>query len=203
MNIPLLSILIPTVIGREKEFNHLKGRLNSIFSKGNIKKGSVEVHVAMDDKEMTIGEKREKLYQLANGLYSVQWDDDDDIADDGIKLILHAITKRPDCITYQEYVNIDGIEYKSNHKLDYPGWEGDGSKLLEDGFHFHRTPFFKSVIRTDIAKSVPIPHVRFGEDNMWADAINPLLETEVHIPEQIYKYIHKSSNPTERYGLDK
>lgn len=203
MSQPLLSILIPTVVGREKEFNHLKNRLNEIFQKSNIKKGSVEVHVAIDNKEMTIGEKREKLYGIAKGLYSVQWDDDDDIHDEAIVLILRAIKQKPDCITYEEKVVIDGKELRSNHSMYYPDWEGDGNGLFADGFHFHRTPFFKSVIRTDIAKRVPIPHIRYGEDHQWAQALNHLLDSEVHINEQLYHYIHNSSNPEERYGLNR
>jgi hypothetical protein len=203
MSQPLLSILIPTVIGREKEFMHLKGRIESIFQNNNIKAGTVECRAMIDDKRMTIGEKREKMYKEAKGLYSWQVDDDDDISDDSIILILRAIKQKPDCITFQEKVVIDGGEYKSNHSMYYPDWAGDGNKILDDGFHFQRTPFFKSVIRTDIARKVPIPHIRFGEDHQWAQALNPLLQTEVHIEEQIYLYTHNSSDPTERYGLDK
>jgi hypothetical protein len=119
----------------------------------------------MDNREMTIGEKRERLYGMAHGLYSWQIDSDDLIADNAIELILEAIKQETDCITFEECVNIDGREYRSNHSLEYGDWEGDGQKELWDGFHFHRTPFMKSVIKTEIAKSVSIPHIRFGEDH--------------------------------------
>jgi hypothetical protein len=217
MNTPLLTILIPTVNGREELCQRLLDKIkgyavwveaeilerNCKWNCGYMYDGSVGYMICKDDKTMTIGEKRERMYKEATNLYCWQIDDDDDIADNAIELILEAIKQEPDCITFQEYVNIDGREYKSNHSLSYPGWMGDGNQVLSDGFHFWRTPFFKSVIKTEIAKSVPISHIRWGEDNDWADKLKPHLKTEVHIDQQLYLYQHISSNFNERYGYDK
>ena len=85
--------------------------------------------------------------------------------------------------------------------MDYGDWEGDGQKELADGFHYHRTPFMKSVIKTEIARSVPIPWIRFGEDHQWSQALKQHLKTEVHIPEDIYLYQHTSTDFNERYGI--
>ena len=76
MSQPLLSILIPTTPERQVEFDRLLDRLE-ILSAG------YSVKIISDDtgKQMTIGEKRERLYKAANGLYSWQIDDDDDIAE--------------------------------------------------------------------------------------------------------------------------
>ena len=199
----LLSILIPTVVGREKQYKHL---LNRIMKSGNgfdILSGRVEYIKFCDNKEITIGEKRERLYQMANGLYSWQIDDDDDIADNAIELILNAIKSNPDadCITFEEHIDIDGKIEKSNHSLIYGDWEGEGGKELWDGFHYHRTPFMKSVIKTDIARNVPIPHIRFGEDHQWAQVLKPYLKTEIHLDVEIYKYIYRSTPHNERYGI--
>lgn len=210
MNKPLLSILIPTVIGREEQFNRLlwgtiKGQAD--FTIGIIggeyvsDPGPIEVFWYTDNKEMTIGEKRERLYGMANGLYSWMPDDDDDIAPNAIERILEHMLGDPDCITFQEHCMIDGVHYKSNHEGKYGDWAGDGNIMFDDGFHFHRTPFMKSVIKTQIACSVPIPHIRFGEDHQWAQALKPHLKTEVHIPEDLYYYQHISSPHNERYGI--
>ena len=218
MSQPLLSILIPTVVGREEQMDAISMRvigqlteeatgLEALFGDvvkgGRIVFGNVELIHLKDNKELTIGEKRELLYKEAWGLYSWQLDDDDDISDNALKLILGGIDLNPDVITFEEHIDIDGKIEMSNHSLSYGDWEGEGGKELWDGFHYHRTPFFKSVIKTEIAKSVPIPHIRFGEDHQWAQVLKPHLQTEFHINEQLYKYIHRSSNPTERYGLDK
>lgn len=203
MSQPLLSILIPTTIDRSYEYWRLIDRLKSIYPNIGID-GIVEEVTDHAGKEITIGEKREGLYKYARGVYSWQIDDDDDIADNAIELILDVIRgPRPDCITFREHCMINGVHYKSNHSLQYEDWEGDGQREFADGFHFHRTPFMKSVIRTDIARSVPVPYVRWSEDHQWSQALKPHLKTEVHIPADIYYYQHVSSDPTERYGLNK
>ncbi len=210
---PLLSILIPTVIGRERVLNNLlhkiwgqyllpSGSIHTIGKLGVLSGNEIEVLWFKDNKEITIGEKREQLYNMAIGKFSWQIDDDDDIADNAIQLILDTIKiANVDCITFEEHIDIDGNIERSNHSLIYGDWEGEGGKELWDGFHYHRTPFFKSVIKTEIARSVPIPHIRFGEDHQWSQALKPHLKSEIHIPEQLYKYIHRSSNFNERYGI--
>lgn len=202
MTQPLLSILIPTVEERWREFENLKSNIYAeLFEDGLT--SEVELLAICDNKEITIGEKRELLYKEAKGLYSIQLDDDDQLARNAIELILNAIKSNPevDVISFEEYVNMDGVEYKSNHSVTYSGWGGDGQKEFPDGFHFHRTPFFKDVIRTDLAKSIPIQKIRFGEDHAFANDLHPLIKSEIHISEPLYKYIHISTDHNERYGI--
>ena len=217
MTQPILSILIPTVVGRVEDFERLFSKISKygtfkMYVRADLNRSILsykfdddllEIVKYFDDKKITIGEKRERLYKMSSGIYSWQIDDDDEIAPNAIELILKAIKSNPevDVITFEEYVNIDGKEYKSNHSNEYADWEGDGNSLFADGFHFHRTPFFKSVIKTEIAKSVPIPHIRFGEDHQWAQALKPHIKSEIHIPEPLYRYIHISSPHNERYGI--
>lgn len=199
---PLLSILVPTVVGREEVFNRLMMKLQSTYS-GDC----VEYYYEKDNKEMTLGEKRQLMYQMASGLFSWEIDDDDDVADNAIQSIIDVIKlsgEYIDCITFQEHCIMNGKEYSSNHLLEYNDWEGDGNGLLWDGFHFHRTPFYKDVIKTEIARSVPFEPIRFGEDHAWSRALKPHLKKEVHIPRNIYYYIHNSKPEefNERYGFN-
>jgi hypothetical protein len=215
MSQPLLSILIPLTPDRWEDVKQvcktifkqtgsfpigLIGQQNEIRI-GVSDDGLIELITFTDDKVLSIGDKRERLYQMANGMYSWQIDSDDDISDDAIKLILEAITQNPDCITFQEYVNINGVIEKSNHSLEYDDWEGQGGVELWDGFHYHRTPFMKSVIKTEIARSVPIPHIRFGEDHEFAKKLKHVLKSEIHIPQEVYYYQHTSTPHNERYGI--
>jgi len=213
---PLLSILIPitpdrfnTVLPLIQKLGFAVG-LNDFISDGEWLKGwnntrtfETELWIYNDNKEATIGEKRDSLYKCSNGLFSWQIDSDDDIADNAIELILNAIKSNPDVdvISFEEYVNMDGKEYRSNHAAIYSGWEGDGNSIFPDGFHFHRTPFFKSVIRTELAKSIPIQKIRFGEDHAFANDLHPLIKSEFHISEPLYRYIHRSSDHNTRYGI--
>lgn len=189
----LLSILVPTILDRKKEFSVLRAKLHPL-----ILGLPIQFLYAIDDRDVTIGAKREWLYENAIGLYSWQIDDDDTIADDAIELILEAIKENPDAITFRENCNMNGLIFSSNHSLKYDDWGED-----TDGFNYVRTPFFKSVIKTEIARSVPIPHIRFGEDHAWARALKPHLKNEIHIDKELYFYQH-SSKPEDfnsRYGI--
>lgn len=203
---PLLSILIPTVVGREESLHNLMGKManydpNKIIN-GAVTKHSndIEIIYLKDNKEMTIGEKREKLYQKATGLYSIQVDDDDDISDNAIQLILEAIKSNPEipCITFREKCMMNGEYKSSNHSIKYEKWQDNF-----DGYDYVRCPFYKDVIRTDIAKSVPFPHIRYNEDEQWSMVIKPLLTNEIHIEEELYYYIYNETPHNERYGLNK
>jgi hypothetical protein len=195
MSQPLLSILIPTTPERQVEFDRLLDRLEILSAGYNVK-------IISDDtgKHMTIGEKRERLYKAANGLYSWQIDSDDDIADNAIDLIIGAIKSNPEipCITFREKCMMNG-EYKtSNHSIRYDKWQDNF-----DGYSYTRCPFYKDVIRTDIAQSVPFPHIRYNEDEQWSMAIKPLLTAEIHIDEELYYYIYEPKDTREeRYGLN-
>jgi hypothetical protein len=151
-----------------------------------------------DNKEISIGEKRSRMYMAALGEYTWQVDSDDSIAHNAIFEIWEALKKRPDCVTFQERCIINDQYFSSNHSLKYDDW---GEHI--DGFDYVRTPFMKSVIKTEIARSVPIPHIRFGEDHEWAKALKPHLKSEVHIDKELYYYQHNSKpeDHNVRYGI--
>lgn len=201
---PLLTIQIPFTEERKSETERLMTEFDFQREKYNLLK---EVDYTFDGrgKNVSIGQKRTDMYQRANGLFVVQWDSDDWVLEDGLLKIVQAIRSNPtvDCVTYQEHVHINGVNYTSRHSIEYSDWEGEGNTEFPDGFNFHRTPYMKDVIRTEIAKSVPVPNSRFGEDHAWSKLIKPLLKTETHIPEEIYHYIYITNQTfEERYGLN-
>ena len=197
---PLLSILIPTVVGREAEVEKLIGNIDLQCS---ILGGYDEVEVIQlkDNKEITIGEKRERLYKMANGLFSFQIDDDDSIAPDAIQTILAVIKENPNipCITFRENCMMNGEYKSSNHSLKYDRWADNF-----DGYDYVRCPFYKDVIRTDIAQSVPFEHIRYNEDERFSMALKEVLSDEIHIDRELYFYIYEPKDTHEqRYGLNK
>jgi hypothetical protein len=195
----LLNILIPTVIGREKEFAKLSSKIEDIIMGGNLT-NEVRLISLKDNKQNPIGYKREELYKMASALYSWQIDDDDDIADNAIQLILEAIKSNPEipCITFKERCIMNGEYKSSNHSIRYEKWQDNF-----DGYDYVRCPFYKDVIRTDIAKSVPFPKIRYNEDEQWSMAIKQLLTDEIHIEEELYYYIYEPKESHEkRYGIE-
>lgn len=196
---PLLHILIPTIHERKLQFNKLMRRLYQEMQQ-TAPYPSIVVGWEVDNKEMTIGEKRQRLYQKSEGLYSLQIDDDDDLAPGSLVKILEAIKQGPDCVTYLEYCSMNGKSYLADHSINYPGWADN-----QFGYDFVRTPYFKDVIRTDIAQSVTVPFSRYGEDHEWSKALKPHLRNEIHLQEIIYLYQHNSKpqDHLKRYGYDK
>lgn len=196
---PLLTIQIPYTDERQNDFDRL---FVEIGKQTNECKAHFDIEIQWDrtGKEMTIGEKRERLYKKAKGLFVWQIDSDDWIAPDAIELILEAIKSNPEIpvITFKEKCVIN-VEYKSsNHSIKYEKWQDNF-----DGYDYVRCPFYKDVIRTDLAKQVPFEHIRWNEDERWSYAIKHLLTDEIYIDQELYHYIHNSTNPTERYGLDR
>lgn len=196
----LLSILIPTTIDRHEQFIKLKNE----FKRQIIKNGFqniVEIKWAQDNKEISVGAKRNNLYNSATGKYSVQWDSDDWVHPEAIKMIVKALHEEPDCVTYKEHCTMDGEIKFSNFSHEYPDWNGEGNNVLSDGFHFQRTPFFKTPILTELCKKVGVADLRYSEDHDFAKRIKPLIHSEVHIEEFIYLYQHTSTEHKERYGI--
>ena len=201
MSQPLLTIAFPTTEERTEQFcrfyNQLAEQMNKLEDSS-----VVEVISDTTGKEMPVGKKRTQLYLRAKGLYTFMPDDDDSVAPDFIEKVLNAIIEhKPDCITYYESVEIDGEKSMANHSIKYNNWH-DYPKWPE-GFKYARTPYFKDVIKTEIAQSVEVPEIRWNEDEQWANALHPLLKTEYHIDEVMYIYKTESTNPVEKYGLDR
>lgn len=216
MKQPLLSILIPCTPDRCEdviklincindqvgitELHEYAYKENVKIERGISKNGDVEIVIVTDAKIMTIGEKRELLYNyFATGLFSIQVDSDDLLAPNAIELILEAIKSNPEipCITFKEKCMINGEYKSSNHSILYSQWMDN-----QDGYSYVRCPFYKDVIRTDIAKSVPFPHIRYNEDEQWSMAIKPLLTDEIHIEEELYYYFYEPKEThNERYGI--
>jgi len=197
MSEKLLSILIPTVIERAEQFHKLKQFINRQIIDYDLH-DLVEILFLQDNKEITIGDKRNRLYRMANGVYSWQVDDDDFLHYQALPLIIDEIKDMDcDCVGFKELCIFDGKRVESsNFSIRYGGWADN-----VDGFNHVRTPFFKTPIKTRLCLQCPIPPIRFGEDHAFAQAIYPLLQKENYIDEFIYHYLYNSTPHNQRYGI--
>lgn len=202
---PLLTIAIPYTEERVDDYLKLKSEFERQIEKYNLY-NEVEIISDATGKEMPIGEKRQLLYMASNGLMTVQWDSDDWVHSGGLKLMTDAIKVDigADAIGYKEWCKMEGKDYFSNHSNEYSGWYGDGSRLLHDGFHYHRNIFFKDPINTELARSIEVPKIRWNEDEQFATLIAPLIKKQTYINEFIYIYQYEPKDkPEERYGFNK
>lgn len=192
----LLTICLPTVKERAEQFHLLLTFIQQQIHDHNLN-DLVEIKFLSDNKEMTIGEKRNKLYRMATGEYSWQIDDDDWIHYEAIPYIIDELKNGPDCVGFKELCIFDGKRVESsNFSIKYGGWADN-----VDGFNHVRTPFFKTPIKTRICLQCPIPEIRFGEDHVFSKMIRPLLQTEGYIDQFFYIYQHNSTSFNQRYGI--
>lgn len=195
---PILSICIPTVYGREDSFNKLITEINKQISELKAEE-KVELIVEKDNKEISIGKKRNNMYLKCNGEYSVQIDDDDMIASDYINEVLKATDLDKDCITYIEHCNIDGQYSRSLFSVNFPKWMD--LVIPVNNCVRVRTPFFKTPIKTDLCKLIKVKDMRYAEDIDFSERIYPFLKTETFINKEMYFYQYKKTDHNTRYGI--
>lgn len=179
-----LSILIPTVPARRKDF--LPKILDNLYeqydklSQENQKQ--VEILVLSDNKTIMLGTKRNIMVDMAQGKYVVFVDDDDRVSDDYISSILEATKEDKDVIVFQSEVNLNNrsikpcyfsIEYEKNYNTS----EG-----------YYRIPNHICAVKKDIASQVEFPPVIYGEDTNYAKVLINLLKTETKIDKVLYYY---------------
>lgn len=175
-----LSILIPTLTSRKEQFKIISEELSRQIHNKYDNDAIVIYH--LDNKEKTVGQKRNELIAKAESDYVVFVDDDDRVAPDYVQTLLEAIESNVDVITFGVDVSINGGKakpcvYSKDFKED---------KNLDT--HYERIPNHIMCIKRDIAKVVKFPDINNGEDSAWAKKLHPLLETEYKIDKTLYYY---------------
>lgn len=105
-----LSILICTVVGREKSYENLLNELVKQIANNNLH-GQVEILTEKDDCKITVGTKRNILKNKASGEYICFIDDDDMVSEDYLSEIFIATESNPEIITFQ-------VQRYKNENLD-------------------------------------------------------------------------------------
>ncbi len=198
----MLSICIPSVVGREESFNSLVSEIERQIKKAKAE-DKVEILTDVDNKEVSIGYKRNRMYQACQGEYAVQIDDDDRVASNYVSSVLDALKSSPDCVGYLEECKINGQIMFSSFSLSHLKWRSL-HKPDAMGCVFHRTPFTKTPIKTDICRKVGVKDMRWGEDHEFAKRVRRHIKTEEFINEVMYYYTFDKltrKEHNERYGI--
>lgn len=180
---PKLSILIPTMPGRERFFDRLMSELNRQIHPGG-KRYDVEIVYSIGDKSVSVGKRRNELMDLAKGEYICFIDDDDRIADNYIDLVMTGIATSPDCCSLNGIIITDGKDPKPFiHSIDY-------NEFFERDGIYYRCPNHLNTIRTELARQCPFPDWQRSEDSNFAFQLRDkgLLKVEYKIPETLYFY---------------
>ncbi len=189
---PLLTICLPTVLSRADLFAKLHAEIQR-----QAEGRSVEVIVACDNKEVSIGKKRQNLLEAATGDYVCFVDDDDWISTDYVDRILAALATSPDCVGFLITCTHNGKNpTKAIASLRYGRWGED-----EDGYAHTRSPYQKTPVRREIALRVGFPDLRYGEDRKYSEGLVKICKTEEFIDAVLYHYRFRQEPFMAKYGI--
>lgn len=147
-----------------------------------------------DDLNLSIGAKRNRLLDSAEGEYIAFIDDDDTVSDNYVQLLMEGIEKGVDCCSLRGIITEDGQNpLIFEHSLKYKAYRTVTDSSVYD-VRYERYPNHLNCIKASIAKQFRFPEKNHSEDTEWATMIHKsgLLKTEHVIPTVIYNYEYVS-----------
>lgn len=149
-----------------------------------------ELLIELDNKEKTIGHKRNNLLGAASGEYIAFVDDDDLVSATYVSQILASCRHHPDCIGFRVKRLVDGkMHGEAIHSLTVDKWETVSQGKLR---FFRRTPNHLNPVKRSLASIVGFQDISIGEDADYAHRLRPLLKTEHFIDDYLYEYHYLS-----------
>lgn len=199
MSEPILTIMIPTTVDRDEQCEKLVAELVNQMAEQRLELNKdIEIVSIRDNKEISVGLKRQRLLEMANGIWVVGFDSDDFPHPDYIHDIWSVLYTKPniDHVGFIEDCDVDGYKSRSIFSIKHKSWDE-----MEVGYDQVRCANPKSVIRRTKALQVGFEDLRYSEDRIFSEKVTPLLESEIFIEKPLYKYIHRSSDHNIRYGI--
>jgi hypothetical protein len=181
MKKPRLSILICSVNNRVDNF--LQNIIRQIDSQ---MADEVEVITLVDNKSMSIWEKRNNLISMAKWDYVVFVDDDDKISTDYIHELLKWIESWKDVICFDAMISINWDKYKL---VDY---DINNAHTFRDDIYY-RLPNHLMCWKSELAKQVKYEDISFWEDTKRANDMIWLVHCQHKIHKVLYYYDYNDS----------
>ena len=178
----ILSILTPTIPGREKQLQALQQKIEA-----QIGGQPVEHLILSDNRKRSIGAKRQALVNIARGQYIAFVDDDDDIADSYIPELLAAAASGADVITFLQGATYNGLQSVVDFQL------GQGDHSFVPGGITNRDAWHVNAWRRSRVAHCQFGESNYGEDLTWCQQARRMAETTVHIPKILHFYRHDAS----------
>lgn len=180
-----LSLLICTIEGRENYLERLKTRLKPQVT------SEVEILVAKDNKEDTIGKKRNDLIRQATGEYVAFIDDDDWVSENYVSKILKASDYKPDVVGFNSIITFNGIDSRRVEiTLNHRTWSHKSGDLdgKQQPVIYYRCPNHLTPIKRSIALQIMFPELSDQEDRVFSLSIYSFANTEIYIDDYLYFY---------------
>lgn len=178
----LLSILIPTLPDRIDSYG---GLLKNLFKQRSTfgLEDKVQLLSICDTKEMSVGEKRNYLYNISCGRYIQYLDDDDKVAHNYLQKMVEGASTGKDVVTFKGEYHENGVYHSDFIISNLVPVDSNVGNIM------YRRPNHVCAVKREIAAQCVFPNINFREDSHYADLINKLIKTEHHIDEKLYFYI--------------
>lgn len=174
-----LSILTPTIPGREKQLLELTEKIQKQI--GDL---PVEHLSLCDNRKRSIGAKRQSLVDIAQGKYIAFCDDDDDISDDYVEEILKAAPVDADVITFEQ----DSFYNEHYSKIVF-GLNNQDEGYRPNGITL-RAPWHVCAWKKSAVKTCQFGERNNGEDIIWSRQARRRVTTAFHIAKVLHIYRH-------------
>ncbi len=178
-----LSILIPSLYERSEMLSKLYKKLEDQLQ------DDVEILTFIDNRQRSIGEKRDNLLKLAKGDYFTFLDDDDGCSLDYIPSIMNATRHGKDLILYNSQADIDGkigiVEFDLSYK----------NEQFRAGHITKRQPFHMCTWKRKKFQQFNFPHrgkiSMYGEDWAWCKKALTVAKSQHKIDKILHYYYFK------------
>jgi hypothetical protein len=176
-----LSILICSLHDRQMQRNRL---MSLIAQQPPDLLDRCQVLVDIDNGQISVGAKRNRLLDASIGTYVVFIDDDDTITENYLGEIFTGIDLGVDHIGVSMWYMPIGQPR---------AWKVECSKDNEwtsrDGVYL-RPPQHVCAVKRELALQIRFPDISFGEDRQYSERLKELVKTEYLVPEPIYHYLY-------------
>jgi glycosyltransferase involved in cell wall biosynthesis len=178
------EILIPTVVTRQEKFAELIAVLAPQLEKYN---GDIMGLIYWNNFEAPLGNVRQAMLKAARGQYVAFIDDDDMISDDYCDQIYPLLDGVDHIGMKLKFTSGGQPQRPVYHTIKAKGW-------YDDDTGFYRKITAKDPIKRELALLGDYSKGDFekgvSEEEIWAEAVIPYVETEHFIDKEIYHYRH-------------
>lgn len=183
-----LSILIPSIFERSESFNSLVSNLKAQINSCGFD-NSVSIISLIDNRgDMSVGQKRNLLIEMAKSEYIVFVDDDDVPSNDYVLELMTAIQSNADVIPINGFMTTNGgyrAYWEMGINLPYDTIKLNGK------VSYRRFPNHIACMKRELILPYKFKDISFGEDYEWAKRLNDnkVFKTEHRITKPIYHYV--------------
>ena len=186
MNNPILSILTPTIPGRESQVTALQEKIESQI--GTQYGVPIVEHLTLsDNRARSIGAKRQALVDIARGKYIAFCDDDDDVSGDYVARLLEAAESNADVITFKQQAIYNGRKSEIVFGINNP------EEQFNDNGTTLRAPWHVCAWKREVVAGCLFGESNYKEDLVWCHQARKRIRTGHHIDAVLHAYRHDAA----------